>query len=494
VGDPADPSGTYDPSSLQLADIQRIEVLSGPQGSLWGSEAIGGVVAFTTRELDGWRVEAEAGSLATARGFAGIGHAEDAWAASANLAGFRTDGNSKAASGTEADGFETVTANLAGRVKATDAVTLDGRLRYTRSDVDIDGFPFPAFVLGDTPDRNTTRAWSGLARATARSFGLTHALSLDGYQIRRENRSAFPASFDADRTVIRWTTTGEHVVLGAEHQRTTADLSARPSLDLSNTAAFAVGRLPLGPVTLTGSVRYDDPSRYAGRATARLAAAWAIADGLTLTVSAGQGFKTPTISQAVCDFCFAPPVPLRPERAEGYDARLGWRSPEGRFTAAATGWTLHVKDQIAYMALRYVNIARTRSEGLELEGEARLTDALRLKLAYARTDAVDAATGRSLTRVPDHAGAAALFFDHGRWEGAVTVRAESSQSDTDVDGFSPIVREGFAVADLAASYRLNDRVSLTGRIENLADVRYQETYGYGEAGRTVTLGIRLSSR
>ncbi|HEY9219690.1 MAG TPA: TonB-dependent receptor plug domain-containing protein, partial [Phenylobacterium sp.] len=53
VNDPADPSGAFDFGALQLADIERVEVLSGPQGSLWGSDAIGGVIAFQSRELDG---------------------------------------------------------------------------------------------------------------------------------------------------------------------------------------------------------------------------------------------------------------------------------------------------------------------------------------------------------------------------------------------------------------------------------------------------------
>lgn len=494
VDDPADPNGAYDPSSLQTADVERIEVLSGPQSSLWGSDAIGGVVSVITRELSGWRAEAGYGSHNTAQGFLGAGTRTDAYAASATVTALKTDGVSKAASGSEADGFTTVTANLAGRYKVSDAVSLDARLRYTDSKADIDGFPCCAFVLGDTPDRNTTKAWSGFARATVAAFGFTNELSYSAYNIRRRNISSFPSSFDATRQVLRWTATSDHLVLGAERQAASADLSARPSLDLSDTAAFAIGRGTVGPLTLTASLRYDDPDRFAGKATGRLSAAADLGAGLTLTASAGTGFKAPTISQAVCDFCFAPPVPLVPETAEGYDLRLGWRSPDGRLTAAATGYKLAVKDQIAYVASRYINIARTRSAGLELEGEARLTDAVALKLAYAWIDAIDASTNKSLIRIPDHSGSAALFWTKDRWEAALTVRAESSQSDTDVDGFSPVVRPGFAVADLAASYRLTDQVTLAARVENLADKRYQETFGYGESGRAAFVEVRVKSR
>src|SRR5439155_23456730 len=98
---------------------------------LRGSEAIGGVAAFTTREETGLRAEAEGGSFATARGALAAGLADDAHAISASVAAFRTDGISKAAAGHERDGFSTVTAKLGGRVKLTEALQLDGRVRYT---------------------------------------------------------------------------------------------------------------------------------------------------------------------------------------------------------------------------------------------------------------------------------------------------------------------------------------------------------------------------
>ena len=490
VDDPSDPNGAYDASSLQTADLERIEVLSGPQGSLWGSDAIGGVVSFTTRELDGLRAELEGGSFSTVRGFAGAGTASERYALSANVVAFRTDGISKADTGTEDDGFKTVTANAGGRVTLTDTVRLDGRVRYTRSEVDIDGFAPPDFLLGDTPDKARSRAWQGFARATVDAFGLTHQLSVSLYDLHRRNISDFPSTFDADRQVYRWTAThADDLVIGAERQESGADLSTGASLNLSNTAVFAVGRLRASRLTLTGSARYDDPEAYKSKVTGRLSAALDVGAGFSAVASAGTGFKTPTISQAVCDFCFAPPVPLKPEKAEGYDLRLAWAND--RISASVTGYRLLVRDQIAYVGLRYVNIAKTSSAGLEAEFDAQITDTLRLKLAYAWLDAIDRSTDRSLLRVPDHSGSAALFWNRGPWDAAFTVRGESSQSDTDRDGFSRTVRKGFVTADVAGAYALNDQFSLTARVENLADKRYEETFGYREPGIAGYVGVRF---
>lgn len=489
-GDASDPSGAYDVSGLQAQDLERIEVLSGPQGSLWGSEAIGGVVSFTTRELAGAELGLEGGSFKSLRGFAGLGTRSEASALSATVTGFRTDGISKAAAGTEKDGFRSLAANLYGRLTLTPGVKLDGRIRYSRSEADLDGFAPPAFLLGDTNGTSRSRTWQGFGRATADAFGLTHEVSLSALDLSRRNVSSTAASFDADRQVLRWTATqGDRFVVGVERQDSSAHLSSGKSLNLSNTAVFGVGKAVLGPLTLTASARHDDPERYASRTTGRLSVAAGLGGGFTAVASAGTGFKTPTISQAVCDFCFRPAVPLKPERAEGYDLKLGWTGE--RVSAAVTGYRLLVRDQISYVASRYVNIARTSSNGLEAELTARVSDTLRLKLGYAWLDAIDRSTTRSLLRVPDHSGSAALFWNDGPWSGAVTVRGESSQSDTARDGFSRAVRKGFVTADVSGAYAVTPKVSLTARIENVADRRYQEVLGYGEPGAAVYLGVRV---
>jgi len=500
MNDPADPSGAFDFGSLQLAGVERVELLSGPQGSLWGSDAIGGVIAFQSRELDGWSAEAEAGRYGTVRGAATAGRRGEGWALGATLSGFTSDGPSKAANGVEADGFETVAASAYGRLDLTDSVRMDGRVRWTSAEVDTDGFPPPDYRLADTPDRNKSRAWSGFGRLTAEGpWGITHKLSVGYSDLRRSDVSSFPSRFAAERTVWRWTaergaTDDPWAALaGLERQEVSAELDARASADLSTTAVFAVGRARLGPLTATASLRHDDPDAFGAETTARLSLAADLPAGFAVTASAGQGFKTPTLSQIVCDFCYpaGPALDLVPETAEGADLRLGWTSADGAWTAALTGFTLSVKDQIAYDGGRYVNIARARSEGVEAEASGRLGDRLSLRLTYTRLDAVDDSTGATLLRVPDHAGSASLFWEGERLSGALTVRGESSQTDTDVDGLARVRRKGFVVADLAVAWKLTDRVSLTARLENLADERHQEAYGYAEPGRSLFVGVRL---
>ncbi|MDP1629976.1 MAG: TonB-dependent receptor [Caulobacter sp.] len=498
--DPSSPSGGYDFSSLDLGDVERIEILSGPQGSLWGSDAIGGAIAFTTRELDGWRLSAETGSYGTARAVVAIGAANARGAISATASGYSTDGLSKAAIGTEKDGFTSWTIGGAGRLNLGDSVRLDGRVRYNQAKIAIDGYD-AFFVFGDTDERSENRSWTGLARASVDGFlGLNTVAEVSLYDLTRDYVSTFGSTYDARRATWRVTSgrgAAEDVfafLLGVERDDTEASISTGETADLGAAAVFGVVRFaPFERLSMTASLRHDDPDAYQAKSTARLAGALDLPGGLLVSASVGQGFKTPTISQTVCDYCWpaGPSTGLRPETAEGWDVGVSWRSSDERLFARITGYRLEVKDQISYGAGRYVNIDHTKTTGVEVEVEAALTDRLGLRAAYAFTDAVDEATGQELTRAPAQSGSLGLTWRGDRLGAALTARAEGDQADYNPSTFSPDRRKGYVTANLAGSWRLSDRIDLTGKIANLTDVTWQQSLGYRESGRALYVGIRL---
>lgn len=499
VNDPAEVNGAFDFGGFDLADIERIEVLSGPQSSLWGSDAIGGVIAFTTRETDGVAADLEAGSFDTRRGRLAVGTADADRAVGAWLSHVVSEGISAADArdgGAERDGLRSTTAGIKGRYAFSPSISVDGSLRWTDAEVDLDGYPAPAFVLADTPDTQTSEQWSGFGRLHLSALGLDHRLSLSVHDLTREIVSDFPSVFDASRQAWRWQATGTargvDFVLGAEREDAEGRLSTGLTGELGTTSAFATARVePVARLSLTGALRHDATDDFGAKTTGRLSAAFDAGAGVTLSAAWGTGFKAPSISQAVCDFCFAPqPWPtLVPETAEGLEAAIGWRSADRRLEGRATLYRLKVEDQISYVAGRYVNIAETATDGVELEGRARLGGGFDLTAAYAWTDARDETTGARLLRVPEHAASATLGWSGERLSAAVTVRAESDQDDS--DGFAAVVRDGFVTASLAGSYVLTEQVTLTARIENLTDEAYQQVFGYGEPGRSAYVGLRL---
>ena len=497
--DASSPNGGYDFAGLDLADIERVEILQGPQGSLWGSDAIGGVISLTSRELNGLRLGLEGGAYSTVRGTAAAGVADDRFAVNGSLSGYRSDGISKAANGTEDDGFESWSASVGGRVSIGETLTLDGRVRYNAFDADIDGYN-AFFAFGDTADRSQSESWSGFARLRADNLaGLDHSLTVSGYDLQRDNISSFSSSYEAERTAVRYTVgrggTGDRLafVAGLERDETEASVSTGDTADLGATSLFGVVRFkPAEPLTLTGAVRYDDPDDFDSETTARLSAAYQVGAGFTLQASWGQGYKVPTISQVVCDFCFpaGPSVGLKPEKADGWDLGASWRSPDDAVFVQVTGYRLEVEDQISYGVGRYVNIDRTTTTGVTAAFDAEF-GAFTVKAAYAYTDAINAITGARLLRVPEHSGSVSLGWSSDRFDTQLTVRAEGEQADSNPSTFSGETRDGFVTADLTGGWKLNGAITFTARIENLADEDYQESLGYGETGRAAYIGIRF---
>lgn len=496
VNDPSQPAGGFDFAGFDLGDVERIEVLSGPQSSLWGSDAIGGVIAFTSRELDGVRAEAEAGSFDTRRGRLQVGTATDGHALGAFVSRFETDGISAAAGGTEADGFDSTVWGLNGRYAFSDQVEIDGRFRHADRFADIDGFgPVDTLDTVDTTDR------SGFVRVRINDvLGLDHRVTAASSEIVRVTDSSFPSTYEGEHRLWRWQADSRGsgpvaYAFGVEREETQAFLNGY-SADLGVDSAFGTLRWDASQrLTLNLGLRHDATDDFGGETTGRISAAYSLDGGFILSGAWGTGFKTPSVAQSVCDFCFILPgtvvAPLVPEQAKGGEIALGWRSADGRFDGRATLYRLEVEDQIdgyfdfGTFEFYYVNIDRTRTDGLELEGRAVLGGGFDLSAAYAWTDAVDEGSGGAILRVPEHAGSATLGWTGERLSAALTIRAEGDMPD------SGGKRDGFVTANLNAAYDLNETVTLTLRAENLANETYQQLLGYGEAGRSAYVGIRL---
>ena len=502
VNDPTSPEGTFDFSTVDLQDIDRIEVLSGPQGSLWGSDAIGGVVSITTREPSGWRASAEGGSFGTVRSTGAVGLANDRGALGADVGWYGSDGISKADvrdGNPERDGMESLTGQVNGRYRAADWLTLDAKARINWSRVALDSFGGPTGVI-DGPDSQHGWMATGFVRARISGpWGVNQELRLDGMDLDRVDDSFFGGTdfpFEAKGHRLDWRWSAEKTGLGpnslmagVERQDDHED-TGDCGRSAHNWAGFAIWRFaPEGPLSTTLSVRRDDPSGYAGVTTLRASGVLKLGGGFSLNGAFGQGFKAPSIFETTypCFEC-APPGPargLKPEHAQGFDGGLVWTSPGGRFTARLTGYELTIRNEINYQPPQgYVNIDRARTTGVEAELDAVLGWGFHAKANYAYARARDE-TGAPLLRVPANSGSVELDWSGGRAEAALVMRSQSSAQD--VDG---VIRP-FTVANLSGAWRLNDHVQLTARAENIADAHYQEAYGFGEPGFGLYVGVRL---
>ncbi len=509
--DASQPNGAYDFSSLELGDIQRVEVLSGPQSSLWGSDAIGGVIAFTTREIDGWQANAEGGSLGQVDGSVEVGRATTRWALGGGASGFRTDGISKADGLGAQDPFWNWTANAYGRLTLSPSVSLDVHARYVDWKTEIDGFNAVTFAFGDTPGQTYAgHGWTGTARAIIDDpWGFRHTVTGGLFDLART--SVYPqhpedsSSYWSGRQDYRYLATrggaddALGLAFGAERNASHASISTGQGFNLGVTSGFALARWrPAPPLTLTGSVRYDAPDAFRGQATGRASAALRLPAGFAVEAAWGQGFKVPTVSEIACDFCFpaGASTNLKPEHADGWDMALVWTSSDKRFYARVTGFELDVRDQIAFsptFPFRYFNLAHTRSRGVELDADARLAASLTLEAGYAYVDARDLVAGGQLLRTPRNSGSLALFWAQGPWRATFALRGEGDDADVDPAAFIPARRPGFTVATLSGAYEIRPGLELTAKLDNVTDAHFQEVLGYGEPRLRVLVGLRAKS-
>jgi vitamin B12 transporter len=336
---------------------------------------------------------------------------------------------------------------------------------------------------------------SGLVRARfAGPLGFRQTLTVDRFEIDRRYGGAFPFEAKGGRTGYRWLAEQDAgretaLALGLEREAVHEDTGSGRETAASN-AAFAILRWsPAARFTAAASLRYDDPERYDGRATARVSGRASLGQGFSVAGSWGQGFKTPSLFQSTypCFEC-ATPGPnraLKPERAQGLDATLAWEDPQARASASVTAYRLRLRNRIDYrFPDGYVNVARARSTGIEAQARVRLWAGFAARAGYAWTDAKDSLTGAAL-RVPRHSGSAGLDWSGGKADAAALVRAQSGAPD--VNGR---VRS-FAVVELSGGYALTHQVRLTLRVENLLDAHYQQAFGYGEPGRSAYLGVAL---
>ena len=503
VGDPSTTDGSFNFAYLDTANIERIEILKGPQSTLWGSDAIGGVVSLTTKQPEpgfGGSAFAEYGSFNTLRGGASVEGANDTGDFRLSATGISTDGISKADEdngNTEDDAYDSTTLSAKGGLNLPNKARLEATVLYNDAESEYDSYSGGAqgnVADGDEVTQNETLSGNVSLELPLLDDRFEN-LFLVGYSdITRENFTDGAQSYfaEGDRTLYRYQGTFNindmnTLSFGAEREETTAN-----DEDAALDSLFALYELkPVESLTLTAGVRNDDDNRFGSETTARVAAAWNPTDQVTVRSSWGQGFKAPSLYQTtyICTFCglTEPNRDLKPETSEAFDIGVDWRSSDGRVEAGVTYFDQDTENLIDFSyTAGYDNIAQVESKGVELFAGYVLTDWLSVNGNYTYIDAEDG-DGNELTRLPEHSGNVSLSVDpDGPFSGAVLVRYNGDEANT-----NGTTLDGWTRVDLTGRYALNESVELFGRVENLFDEDYQQILGYGTPGLSGSVGLRL---
>jgi len=519
-----DPAESNTPRfELLNADMaSRIEVIRGPQSALWGSEAIGGVIAVDGRSSEKPTASFEAGSLGFLRGGAGLGIKGPTAIASLSAAFQRSDGinNYAGVDDGERDGFR----NLALRGRAAwqpnSAIELGVSGFALSGQSEFDGYDPITFNRADTLDRTRNRlaaarlwgkykasdrftasAWASWLSSSNRNF-------LDDDKLNRTHGSR--SSVGAQVETGFNTGAVSHNLIGAAELEREAfearDFSGgftNQDRDRNHAGLTAEWRAQLGEHLFTDlAVRNDRFNRFKDATTLRASALVKPVEQVGIGLSYGEGIAQPTFIELYGFFPggFTGNPGLRPERSRGVELTAAFRSD--RFRALGSLYRHRLEDEILSLFFP-VNTAvnsedSSKRKGAELEIGWSHSDALNLTATYAYLDATQPAglddDARELRR-PKHSGSVALDGRSGAWTYGASIAFTGAHRDQrDEFPYELVTLSSYWLTSLRVAYAVRPEVELFARVTNAFDARYQDVVGYRTEGRGIYAGIRLAPR
>lgn len=500
--------------ALGLQQADHVEVLRGPGSSLYGADAVGGVVqVFTRQGSAGTQADARLalGGYGSREASGHVSGAQGGFDYAAGVSGERSDGVSALRPGDafgnynpDRDGYRLNTSQLRLGYRPTPSQRVGLLVLRTKLNSQFDGSEFlpPSFAQDASPDFRTrlktavtaldwrgtlAPGWQASARAS-RSVDDAHNGGSVADQFRTVRKQA--------TVQLAWQTGVIGQLVGVlEHNDDDARSSsyAAPASRRNNAvAAELTGHTDAW--SWQGDLRHDDSFDFGGVTTGRLGGAYALAGGLRLRALAGSTFRAPSFNDLLFPD-FGVPT-LRPERGRSVEAGLAWRGQGGE--AAATLWRNRVRDLIGFESDNTrcppgfsfgcaANVSRARLQGLTLSGAQRLGAwALKAQVDLLRTR--DAATGARLPRRASRQATLGAEWAQDAW----TLGASLLHLGPRPDGGKQLGAE--TTLDLNAVWRIDAAWQLQAKLLNATDRATEPVRDFQGLGRQVWLVLRYALR
>ena len=515
VNDPSSPAGSFDFAGLTASNIEKIEVLRGPQSTLYGSDAIGGVISITTKSgRKGFAAEGflEGGVYDTVRGSGTVRGGTDSATGSLTLRGSRSNGISQQDTNDERDGFRDLNASGKGSLNVTDRLNLDASFRVMDQESEFD---FAGNERGGAPqvddDEQDDQEISGRLQATHTALDgrLENELAFKILDRERENDGAGGRTFesDAQRKTLAYQGTvdvSERVVVsfGAEREENEITTQSfifggnRTDGSLNTTSGFGLLQItPIDRLTLSGGVRHDASERFENATTGRVSGSYRLAaTGTTLRGVWGQGFKAPTPIELFGQF--GNPG-LDPEESRSWEVGLDQTIVPNRLSAQVTYFDQETEDLIVFQSQfdnqgnfiggTNMNVEEAEQRGVELGIDAQPTAWATVAANYTFLDAENTTTGQDLVRRPEHRVNVDLELqptDRISLGSTLTFQGESRDAGQTLDEFARL--------NLRGSYQAHANVTVYARVQNALDVDYQTAAGFQQPGANGFAGVRVN--
>jgi vitamin B12 transporter len=529
VNMPNDPSGTFDFGNLPIDNIERIEILRGPQSTLYGSDALAGVINIISKKgvgRTGIFLSTEGGSYNSYKGLAGINGSYNFLNYSLTLSRAKTDGFSSASEedgNTEKDGSSSY--NLSSKIGAeiTEDFDLNFVFRFTKADVDYDQFggqfgddPTYVYKLEESALR-TEGKYSAFNGMWEQKLGFSVFRNVRKYSNDAFLFDASRAFYDGRKLKFDWQnnfylSNTNTLTFGIETEQEKAETeyyifsemfpfeSVLPESKTRTTGVYLQDQIRHGDFFGTAGIRYDEHQRFGSAITYKFAPALIIwQTGTKLKATFGTGFKAPSLYY-LFDPTYGNPD-LNPEKSIGWDAGVEQYLWDSRLVIGITYFENNFKDLFGTDEnFRTININKAETKGIEFYFMLIPLKEISMKGNFTYNDAKDKSENspdKDLPLIRRPKLKASYEVNYNLNEKA-NINAEiifSGESDDKNFSLLPSQRvklKSYSIVNLAVSYKIFEFLRLYGRVENLFDADYEQVLGYATPGLSGYAGIKIS--
>jgi vitamin B12 transporter len=524
VSDPSNANRSFDFGQLLTSDLAQIEILRGPQSGLYGADALGGVIVITTKKGEGppkITGSAEGGSFGTFNQTASASGSEGPVNYSLNISHLHSTDTPVTPLDLLPPGrlrnndyYDNLTYATKFGWDVSPYLAFNVVARYTDATLKFTGDDFSTFPPAPSANQSIQTVHQLYTR------GETVLTLLDGrfknyFAVGYTNDWNWNFSPDTlpavtvnqgDRIKYDWRgvatlAPGITLIMGLEDQTERLQVPTTTAEE-SNRAGYLELQTEIAKrFYLAANVRLDDNENFGEHTTWRVAPAFILPGTDTkLKVSVGTAFKAPSLSQRFVDFPafgFFANRNLQPEESLGYD--VGFEQPlfKNRFRFGTTYFHNDITNLISFndTFTTNINIGRAETYGTESFASLAVTQWFKLRADYTHTTAIDATTGLELLRRPkDKASLTGVWKPIDPWTLSATVLTVSSWVDTDRFGLTPrLTAPGYTVVNVAADYKVNERATVFGRVDNLFNEHYEDPTGFLRPGIGVFAGVKFSN-